>query len=367
MVSFDILKTGEFATADVRWYKTIMIEIYQNPDPDYWDAYVQACPDASFSHLHGWVDTLSSTYHLCPIKLVAVDGGRLSGLLPLVLFTPPRGDKRLISLPYTDAAGIIADDAAIAAELVRAALDLAADLGAQHLELRQAGDVLLRLQEPDERVIYTPHTFKTGLVRALPPSSEELWDQLDAKVRNQVRKARKCGCSTKIGGSELLGKFYRVFSENMRDLGSPVHDLGLFRGMVGILASRVFVVSIKGEVAAAAIVFEKGETLFNPWASSIRCFRPQCPNMLLYWSMLAFGADNGYKRFDFGRSTPGASTCRFKMQWGAKKEALVWHVFSRGASYWVPQNESLVDEAWKKLDIEDSRKRGPAVRRWISL
>ncbi len=344
-----------------------MNERILDPDPAAWDAYVSVHPLGVYAHLHGWIETLASTYELRPFRLALASGGRISGLVPLVLFAPPGKERRLISLPYTDAAGIIADDADVAVDLLQAALGLAADLGAEHLELRQAGDVFFRPHEPDSAITHRPHSFKTGLVRDLPPSSAELWTGLDAKVRNQVRKARKSGCRAETGGIELLDRFYRVFSENMRDLGSPVHAFTLFQTMAASLAGRIFLVSMAGEAAAGAIVFEKGATLFNPWASSLRRFRPQCPNMLLYWTMLAFGADGGYRRFDFGRSTPGASTCRFKLQWGAEMEPLVWHVFSRRGSHWDPRQESLVDAAWKSRDLHASRRQGPDIRRWISL
>jgi FemAB-related protein (PEP-CTERM system-associated) len=356
-----------FASLDFRCYKKGMNEILFDPDPAAWDAYVATCPLGTFSHLHDWAGVLASTYDLQVFRLASQRDGRIAGLVPLILFAPPVEDKRLISLPYTDGAGIIADDASVAKELLGSALDLAADLGARHLELRQGGDRVFRLPEIAEGIAHTPYSFKTGLFRNLPPSSEELWEDLDAKVRNQVRKARNCGCSVEMGGGELLADFYRVFSENMRDLGSPVHAMELFQGMAEELKARVFVVRVEGTAAAAAIVFAKSATLFNPWASSVRRYRPRCPNMLLYWAMLAFGADGGYERFDFGRSTPGASTCRFKLQWGAKMVPLTWHVFSRAGSHWDPHKESLVDEAWKKLDLEDSHRRGPEVRRWISL
>ncbi len=341
--------------------------MYKNPDPIDWDAYVHACPDACFAHLHGWAEVLASTYNLPVYRLACKKEGRLAGVLPLILFAPPEADKRLISLPYTDAAGIVADDDVVAAELLHAAWELALDLGAQHLELRRAGDDSNSLETLDKMSVHRRHAFKTGLARSLPPSSLELWDELDPKVRNQVRKARKCGCRTEVGGAELLGDFYEVFSENMRDLGSPVHASELFYDMVKNVAARVFVVFIDGTAAAAAIVFRKGTTLYNPWASSLRRFRPQCPNMLLYWSMLAFGSDGDCQRFDFGRSSPGASTFTFKMQWGARMEPLVWHVFSGHGLQWDPGRESLVDEEWKCLDLAESRRRGPAIRRWISL
>ena len=204
-------------------------------------------------------------------------------------------------------------------------------------------------------------------MRDLPSSSESLWSGLAAKVRNQVRKARKGGCRARIGGGELVRDFYSVFSENMRDLGSPVHSSGLFAGLLERLPSRIIVIFVEETPVAAAMVFRHRATLFNPWASSLRRCRPLCPNMLLYWTMLAHAADTGCRRFDFGRSTPGAATCRFKLQWGAGMQPLVWHVFSRGQSRWDPRNESLEDDAWRRMDLAASRGQGPARRRWISL
>jgi hypothetical protein len=89
--------------------------------------------------------------------------------------------------------------------------------------------------------------------------------------------------------------------------------------------------------------------------------------MLLYSVMLDHAIDIGCRWFDFGRSSPDAATCRFKCRWGAVPQPLTWHVFSRKPRSWSPQSESLVDEAWKTLDLETSRQRGPSIRRWISL
>lgn len=349
-----------------------MMHIQREPEPAEWDAYVTGNRSAVFSHLHGWGEALTATYDLRIIRLAAREGGvdgRIVGLVPLILFSPPGKERRLISLPYTDAAGVLADNEESAGCLLSAALTLAADLGAAHLELRQAGELVFPgLSEVTNNSIrHTPHSFKVGLSRALPASSEALWAGLDAKVRNQVRKARTCRMRAEIGGRELLENFFSVFSENMRDLGSPVHAPALFQRLAERLPVHVFVISSGDRPAAASIVFQLNSTLFNPWASSLRRFRPFCPNMLLYWTMLAFGADNGCNRFDFGRSTPGASTCRFKLQWGASMQPLVWHVFSRLPYQWDPREESLTDDAWKRMELDASRGQGPSRRRWISL
>jgi hypothetical protein len=131
--------------------------------------------------------------------------------------------------------------------------------------------------------------------------------------------------------------------------------------------AQVVAVYLAGRPIAAAMVFRHHDTLANPWASSLRRFRPECANMLLYWAMLESATGSGCRWFDFGRSSPNAATCRFKCQWGATPQPLTWHVFSRIPATWNPREETLVYDDWKTLDLEMSRRQGPAARRWISL
>ncbi len=351
-----------------------MIEILGNPGQKEWDAYAEKNSGAAFSHRYAWGQSLSDAYRVPIFRLAArrrAGNREFTGILALISFAAPARDPRLVSLPYTDAAGILADEQATGTALLAAAFNLAGEQNAVHLELRQAGAPPFRT--PDSTSVenweYTPHTFKTGLRRLLPKSPADLWSLLPAKVRNQVRKARACGCTAAIGGRDYLEAFYTVFSENMRDLGSPVHPPDLFHRVLSSpsLSARVALVFQAAEPVAAAIVFAHNATLFNPWASSLRRCRPSCPNMLLYWTMLELAVENGCRWFDFGRSSPDSPACRFKRQWGAAPQPLIWHVFSRPPHRWDPRSESLTDESWKNLDLSISRRRGPARRRWISL
>jgi FemAB-related protein (PEP-CTERM system-associated) len=347
-----------------------MIDIRFSSGKDEWDAYVSQNNQGIFSHLHGWGEALALIYDLQIFRLVARDlekHDEIVGILPLIFFPAPGLDPRLVSLPYSDAAGILSDNAGIQEKLLLAALNLAKDLGADHLELRQPEGIAI--PKLNSSLTHTPNRFKVGLSRSLPNIEEELWYDIGAKVRNQVRKAKKNGGEIIVGGPELLSEFYGVFSENMRDLGSPVHHRMLFEQMARNLKDQmqVLVVTMDDIPAAAAIVFLHNTTIFNPWASSLRRYRPKCPNMLLYWGMLSHGIAKKCRRFDFGRSSPQASTCRFKCQWGAEPQPLTWHVFSRTTSPWKPECETLVNADWKRLTVETSQVLGPPIRRWISL
>ena len=107
-----------------------------------WDRYASDSQAATFSHYFFWSEALSATCDLPVFRLAArcrQGEQRLAGILPLMLFAAPNREVRLISLPYSDAAGIAADNEDVGRALLAGALALADHLGAVHVELRQAG------------------------------------------------------------------------------------------------------------------------------------------------------------------------------------------------------------------------------------
>ena len=102
--------------------------------------------------------------------------------------------------------------------------------------------------------------------------------------------------------------------------------------------------------------------------------------MALYWGLLSFAADNQFESFDFGRSTIGEGTYRFKKQWGAKPVALDWQDFdingliqkrveSSTFSKVIPISKlkPMIILLWSKLPPAMANTLGPMFRRYISL
>ena len=113
-------------------------------------------------------------------------------------------------------------------------------------------------------------------------------DSLKSKLRSQIRRPMKAGFTAEIGKAELVDDFYAVFLTNMRDLGSPVHSKKLFINIFEELnrIASVFIVKNKGNPIAGSITLGFRKTMYNPWASSLRQYSKDSPNMLLYWKML---------------------------------------------------------------------------------
>ncbi len=198
--------------------RTIQVIIEEDLSVEAWNEYVLQ-RGGTLYHRAEW-ERVFSIYRLPYWRLAAMRSGRVVGVLPLAWQRSLLFGSHFVSIPCFDAAGVLADDHDAARALVEKAVAVADDVGAKVVLFRQA--------EPYD---LSPHvrTDKVLLRMRLPASAEALWAQLKAKVRNQVKKARKEGLVVTHGGSELLPTFSRIYSENMRDLGSPSHSPAFFR------------------------------------------------------------------------------------------------------------------------------------------
>jgi len=328
-----------------------------------WDAYVHRNPDAGHCHLSGWAWVMTSAYgHKAPYLWVCDEEGRVRGVLPLVEMRSLLLRRSLVSLPFMDDGGILADDEEVAQALLQKAVQLAQSEHAETIDLRHRSKRPLGLASYGEKVT---------LALNLSGDPELMWKGFSAKVRNQVRKARKSGLSVSWHKMDGLEDFYRVFSVNMRALGSPVHSRRLFseilthfEGSAGLILVR------RGEMTVAgglALFFKK--TMSIPWASSLRSLRSQCPNHLLYWEAIRWACERGLGRFDFGRSSPGSGTYRFKKQWGALEEGLCWESWGSGGGLAIQSDDprfNLLAKTWSRLPLWVTRAIGPLIRGRLS-
>jgi FemAB-related protein (PEP-CTERM system-associated) len=328
-----------------------------------WDRYVDRHPDASGYHLWDWRRVFAGVFgHETPY-LAATRHDALVGVLPLVAFQSAIFGRFLVSLPFVNYGGVLADDQAIAVALVEHAGSLARRMRARHVELSHRERRFENL---------TPKQHKVAMVRALPPTADELWTTLDRKVRNQVRKAEKSGLTAVIGGAELLPEFYAVFARNMRDLGTPVYSPRLFATVCEVFPDRAATVVVRHEQrpVAAAVTWRWRQRVEVPWASSLREFNSLAPNNQLYWTILQRAIAVGAAELDFGRSTPNEGTYHFKKQWGAEPSALYWEydvVAGRGLPDQSPKNPKfgLAIKLWQRLPVPIANVLGPPIVRCI--
>ncbi len=311
-----------------------------------------------------WLTALCTSLRHRAYPLAAYRSGRLVGVLPLAFIKSFAFGRFLVSLPYLNWAGVVADDADAAEALIGRAVELADALDVRYLELRQEDE----LQHP---ALNKRMTDKVQMRLPLESSVEAVWKKLRSVVRTQVRKAEGQGLDVRFGKRELLQEFYGVFAQNMRDLGTPVYGRELFQQILQNLpqTAELGVVCQGSRAIAAALVVHGPGLTEVPTAAALREFRSTAANSLMYWKLIERAVQRGQQAFDFGRSTVDSPTYVFKKKWGARDEPAIWQYYLRKGDIRQvrPENAKYqcLIRVWQHLPLAVTRLVGPLVVRGI--
>ncbi|MCK5099331.1 MAG: FemAB family PEP-CTERM system-associated protein [Desulfobacteraceae bacterium] len=374
----------------------ISVKQFSLKDQKIWDQYVENHSKGTLYHLSGWKNVIEKTYGHKTYYLIAFrylkDKARdfnkiecdrvceksIVGILPLVHMKHFLFGNKLVSIPFFDMGGILAQDKDVENALLLEAITLGKKLKADNIELRHTQPLLCieskRLKDLANKSAIQTKSHKVRMLLEVADSSEAMWKSFKSKHRNKIKIPVKKGFEVKIGDISLISDFYNVFCVNMRDLGSPVHSKGLFINVLQEFSEKAKIVMIyKGKCPVSCGIFIGfNKTLENPWSSFLREYSRERPNYLLYWAMLEYASDNGYHFFDFGRSSPDEGTFKFKIQWGAQPEPLYWYYISLNNK---PISKVSIEKSkfnnvisfWRKLPVPITKIIGPQVRKHISL
>ena len=178
-------------------------------------AFTQAARPSALSQHPGWLGVLRDGLDHDTYAVEASVGGEVCGYLPLSFVRSALFGRFLVSLPYLNSNGVVAQSPDVQSLLINRAVRLADELDARHLELRHETPI-------DHPALDGRLTSKVHMRLPLPATTDALWKGLDAKVRNQVRKGEKGNFTMIWGGLDRLDDFYAVMARNMRDLGTPL-------------------------------------------------------------------------------------------------------------------------------------------------
>lgn len=334
-------------------------KINNSVDAQAWVQFVEQHAECSNYHRLGWKRVIENSFGWPTFYLMSEDAGRTCAILPLVWQRSKIFGSFLTSLPFLNCGGVIAENRPAMELLVTKAIAIAKENGADYLELRQRANPGLDLPTK---------THKVAMILPTQADSESMWTALPHKVRTDIRKSVKAGLEAQFGGVEFLDTFYEIFAKNMRDLGTPVYARRFFSEILKIFPndSYICVVRHQDKAIAASFLSEYRGTIEALWSSSLYEFGSLKPNMFLYWSILCFAGQKGFQFFDFGRSSVGSGTYRFKKQWGSQEIPLHW-------VYWVPEGSRLPElnaenrryqlaiKVWQKLPVAVTKLIGPSI------
>jgi FemAB-related protein (PEP-CTERM system-associated) len=325
-----------------------------------WDAFVQACPQASFFHRAGWQKILRQVFRHDAYYLYAEADGRIEGVLPLAHVNSLLFGNALVSLPFAVYAGVAAHSEEAAQALEQHAEKLAQRLGVAHLELRHVQPRHADWPRQDLCV-----TFRKPILA----DEEANMLAIPRKQRAMVRKGMKNQLRSDIDTD--VARFFALYADNVHRHGTPALPKRYFQTLRQEFGNDCEVLTVSapdGRPLSSVLSFYFRDEVLPYYAGDDLAARDLAANDFKYWELMRRACARGIKVFDYGRSKRGTGPYAFKKNWGFEPTPLhyEYQLYKRDA---VPQNNpanakyKLMIETWRRLPLGVANWLGPFVVR----
>jgi FemAB-related protein (PEP-CTERM system-associated) len=338
------------------------IKILGSQDEGRWDDYVLHTPNSTIFHSVSWKKAIEETYgHTSHYIYSKSSDGTLNGILPLFQVKNFFFRSRLISIPFAPYGGVCSDNPTVGQGLIEGMLEIKKNIGAEYCEVRQRGTI----KDDDNKKAQADYsTFVLDLTKG----SGHIWDSMDRKVRNMIRKGEKNGLIYHVDSSiNSVTDFYRIYCDSMSRLGTPAHDIRFFQKVFKYCNNcSIAKVDYKGSMISALFLLNFKNTMISGWGASSTAHLKLSPNNYIYWKSIELACDKKINLFDFGRSLKGTGNYRFKEGWGAHICPLYYDHYPRYAGGKIPQYKyDRFSKIWRLLPLHMTTFIGPKLRRHI--
>lgn len=338
-------------------------------DGEAWDEFVRRNDGTPFA-LWGWGDAVE-TYGHDRWYLVARNGERIVGALPMFYIRSRLFGSKLVSPPFGERGSVLLDETGsnvVSRFLLERTKELAETLDVDFVSLR--GGTVPEQNGFEERTRFV--TFRVPC----SGDADEVWDGIKDSRQRQITQAAESDLEYDVGDSlSDLREYYRLYLHSMRGHGSPPHSFEFFRTLWESLYRtgnlRMEMLRKDGSLVNAIINLSLGSTMYQWGVVNDYEYRDLNGGSLLVWKSLEWACENGDDAYEFGRTREGSGVYTFKKSFGGDK---VWyddlHYFpgsSRGLPH--PEKEAYepIKKAWSKLPIPVTEVVGPHLRKGISL
>ncbi|MEE4350232.1 MAG: FemAB family XrtA/PEP-CTERM system-associated protein [Pacificimonas sp.] len=338
-----------------------MLEIVTDSAP--YDAYVERSEGATPFHRRAWGEAIAAATGHGQHHLTALRAGVPAGVLPLTEVRSRLFGRSLVSNGFAVGGGPLADDAEALAALDAAAVDLAKGGGIDVVEYRSSDERHDGFAEKDG--VYA------GFVREILPAEDDNLKAIPRKQRAEVRKAIKGDLTAKIGSdAEARRGHWRMYSESVRNLGTPVFPKSLFAEVLDRFGEDADILTVysDGEPVTSVLSVYHAGTVYPYWGGGTFDARRLKANEYMYWMLMDHARQRGCTRFDFGRSKVGTGPYAYKKNWGFEPEPLTYeYKLLNGADMpdLNPNNPkfALMTKVWAKLPLAAANIVGPYISR----
>ncbi|MDY7097990.1 MAG: FemAB family XrtA/PEP-CTERM system-associated protein [Pseudomonadota bacterium] len=322
---------------------------------------------ASLFHRPAWLKAVEAGTRQKAVGLICEQLGAITGWLPLSQVRSMLFGKALVSSGFGVGGGVCCASEEAGNALVQEAQAIAVAGGFASIELRggalPTGD---GWQHSEDK--------HSGFIADLAEDDDAQLKWIPRKARAEVRKGLKNDFPVRIGRSDDdLRAHYAVYSESVRNLGTPVFPAKLFSAMLDAFpdSSDILTVFKDGQPISSVLNFYHGGAVMPFWGGGTYAARDARSNDVMYYELMLHARRKGMQRFDFGRSKNESGPWKYKKNWGFEPEPLTyaeWTAPGQEARDVDPTSEaySRKIELWKKLPLPVANAIGPLIARGLA-
>ena len=321
----------------------------------------------TFYHDPRWVAAVAGCFRFPVHWLVARDGTAIVGVLALAEVPRLLGRPRLVSFPFSYAAGPVAGDAPTDRALCEAAIALARERGASRVDIKRPGEVMATHPDWSRSARYATYVLDTS------GTEDVVLGRLHASTRRGIRKAEREGVSVERDASEDGWLAMARLQENSsRRHGVPPPPRRFFsdtcrslqqEGLADLLLARV-----DGSAVAGLVLWTGSRERIYAFGASLQEFLERRPNHLLLWTAVR-GAMTAGVPLDLGRAAPEQhGLVQFKTRWGGHPRLLAYDYWPEaGGLHAAPRDQGVLAlgaAVWSRLPVAVARA-GSAFYRYL--
>jgi Acetyltransferase (GNAT) domain len=325
--------------------------------PEDWHAFARA--HGTFYHRPEWAAALADTYRFRLEYYSARAEGQLRGTLAVAEVPALLGPRRMVSLPFSYAAGPLALEPESALALSSAVRERALEQRIRRVEIKSRGEYppAPGFQRTSRYATYEIPTNggTSGVWKRLHPGS----------TQRSIRKGEKAGLTVRQGESADDWLIMAELEERTaHGHGLPAPPRRFFTGACRRLqeaemADLYLAFTSAGHPAAAITIWKGPRSWIYAFGASDPDYLEHRPNHVVLWRAIQDSVAAGC-RFDMGRAAPEqVGLVEFKLRWGGQPIPLAYDYWPAPAGLNVGRRDrgsmAMMGAVWSHLPARIAR------------
>lgn len=335
-----------------------------------YEEFIRNRSDSNIYHTLEWKNLIEKVYSFDSHYLLAFEGHKLVGVLPLFYANTLVKGRRYTSIPFSHHVPLLADSEVARHKLLSSLFGLMEAYRVPQSELRNI------FQTDNSRVKLYSQNFLTSIELKL--TKGELWNNLNkSSIQRSIKKAVKSDLEIDSSNTlEAYRSFYELQAITRKKQGAPMYSYSLFENLANLCApmgySKCYLARCGKKPVAGLIVLSFGTTAIYGYGGSLDDpdYLAMRPNHLLMWNAMLDAKNSNYATFDMGSTPENHDTLlRYKKGWGGATERLYYsYVFSGKRSQVLSRDSKslhVVSQLIKYAPVALNKFIGPYLLRQI--